>query len=127
MGFGTMGTKGRGLGSNSGGDNLSGLVAAQIEFGFKLFKAIVAREPRQNVFVSPISIATVLAMTYNGAEGDTRRAMARALELGDREPEEVNQAFLRLEEALQKGDPGIEFGMANSLWARRGSGLKLTL
>ena len=46
------------------------------EFTFDLYKAAAAGE---NVFLSPYSVSTALAMTYAGARGVTEAEMARAL------------------------------------------------
>jgi serine protease inhibitor len=118
--FGGMDAKGMSSLNAPKDDDLSRLVAAQAKFGFSLFKKLVTREPRGNVFVSPMSIAMALTMTYNGATGETRKAMARSLELEGMDPEDVNRAYARLRNALVQPDPKIELALANSLWARKG-------
>jgi serine protease inhibitor len=58
------------------------LVDADNAFAFSLFREINAGEDSSgNVFVSPLSVAMALGMTYNGAGGATRDAMAEALQL----------------------------------------------
>src|SRR5262245_49858394 len=57
------------------------LTAASTRFSFKLYDQILKRRSGNNTFVSPASVMQALAMTYNGADGTTRQAMARALEL----------------------------------------------
>src|SRR5688572_1122533 len=47
---------------------------AQREFSLALFRQIAQTETKENLFVSPASIAVALAMTYNGARGDTQKA-----------------------------------------------------
>src|SRR5581483_11085391 len=56
------------------------LAAANVRFGFKLYGELVRQSAEHNIFVSPSSIALCLTMAYNGAAGDTRQAMAQALE-----------------------------------------------
>ena len=51
------------------------LVDANNKFGFKLFSEIQKSQSNENVFVSPISIAIALSMTYNGAGGETQEAI----------------------------------------------------
>ena len=68
------------------------LVAANTRFGFKLFSEIAKQDAGKNVFISPFSVAAALAMTYNGASGETRQAMAETLELNGMSLDEVNQA-----------------------------------
>jgi len=57
------------------------MIEADNSFGFSLFKEVVNNEdPGVNIFISPTSVALALAMTYNGAEGETREAMEFALQ-----------------------------------------------
>jgi serine protease inhibitor len=100
------------------------LVSANTEFGFKLFREIAASAAGRNVFISPSSVALALAMTYNGASGETRQAMARALEVQAMSLEEVNRVGGQLRAALEGADPKARLLVANSLWARRGVGFK---
>ncbi len=68
------------------------LIEADNRFAFKLFREINAREdPGKNVFVSPLSVAMALGMTYNGAAGATREAMGQTLEFGGMSVTDVNQ------------------------------------
>lgn len=96
------------------------MASAQATFGFRLFSNLTTDEPTGNVFISPSSVAFALAMTWNGAAGETREAMGRVLELQGMSREEVNQASLALKNALQQGDPAVQLHIANSLWARKG-------
>lgn len=49
----------------------SDLVAANNRFAFQIFKELVEEDAGKNIFISPFSISTALAMTCNGAEGST--------------------------------------------------------
>ena len=100
------------------------LTGATSRFAFKLYEQILKRRTSENIFVSPASAMMALAMTYNGADGETRKAMARALEIEGMSLEEVNQGFADLKSALAPADPKIQIKIANSLWARNGSTLK---
>lgn len=96
------------------------LVAADNQFGFDLFNQLRSRERDKNIFISPLSIACALTMTYNGAAGETRQAMARGLKLDGMSLDEVNRANATLMSSLKSTDPKIELTIANSLWARQG-------
>ena len=100
------------------------LVSANTSFGFNLFEKLVERNPDGNTFVSPASIAMALAMTYNGANGDTQEAMAKTLELQGMSLEEVNQASAALMERLKNLGDDVLLNIANSLWAREGEEFK---
>jgi serine protease inhibitor len=96
------------------------VVSANTRFAFKLYREIIRRDSAKNVFVSPASVSLALAMTYNGAEGATREAMAEALELAGLERREVNQAGIELLRSLEQNDSGVRLAIANSLWAKKG-------
>ncbi len=98
--------------------------AANNRFAFKLYEQILKRPVDKNTFISPASVMLALAMTYNGADGKTREAMAQALELQGMSVDEVNRAFADLKSALDSTDPKIKLNIANSLWARNGLSLK---
>lgn len=97
------------------------LVRANNNLGFDVFHELrQAENENGNIFISPASILTALAMTYNGAGGDTRDAMEDALHLRGMSTEEVNTAFAALLTILQNPDPEVELALANSLWGREG-------
>lgn len=96
------------------------LTAASTRFSFKLYDQILKQRTGNNTFVSPASVMLALAMTYNGADGTTREAMARALEFESMSRDDVNRAFADLNSALAPADPKVQLKIANSLWARSG-------
>ncbi|MBD2097150.1 serpin family protein [Trichocoleus sp. FACHB-591] len=100
------------------------LVTANTTFGFKLFAQALKADAGKNVFISPSSVAIALAMTYNGAKGETQQAMAKALELQGLSLADVNRSNAALISGLQKADPAVEVAIANSLWTQKGTGLQ---
>ncbi|NPV14372.1 serpin family protein [candidate division WOR-3 bacterium] len=96
------------------------LVSAKNDFGFRVLSTLVSSAPKENVFISPYSIATALTMTYNGSDGETRSAMAQALGIAGIELERLNTEEKFLSGQLKKDKPGVELLIANSLWARKG-------
>ena len=97
------------------------LTQAASRFSFKLYDQLLKqRKNNNNTFVSPASVMLCMAMAYNGADGTTRDAMARALELDAMSLDETNRAFADLKSALAPTDPKIQINIANSLWARNG-------
>ena len=56
------------------------LIVAENVFAWKLFREINRQQDDENIFVSPLSVAMALGMTYNGAAGSTREAMQQTLE-----------------------------------------------
>src|SRR5258706_2779843 len=52
---------------------------SQNSFGLKLMADLAAEHPRQNVFISPLSIYLALAMAETGSAGKTRSAMRHTM------------------------------------------------
>lgn len=97
------------------------LVNGYTGFGLKLFRAVADDAGDENVFLSPSSVAFALGMTYNGADGATREAMARALGVQGMSLDEVNAASRDWRLALARPDTAVELTIANSLWGRQGT------
>ena len=100
------------------------LIAATSRFAFKLYDQVLKQRTTKNVFVSPASVMLALAMTYNGAEGETRQAMAQALDIEHMSLDEVNRAFADLRSILGTSEPKLQLKIANSLWANKKISLK---
>src|SRR5574341_1539011 len=95
------------------------LIATGNQFAFNFFREVVRQgNPDSNVFVSPLSAAMALGMTYNGARGETQTAMARTLGLDQLTTQEANEAFQSLIALLRGLDPKVDFRLANSIWYR---------
>jgi serpin B len=95
-------------------------IAGNTRFAFKLFGALTAGAPSENIFFSPASVALALALAANGARGATWRAFAQALDLGAADLEQLNRAGADTLRALGQADPQVELAIANSLWVRQG-------
>ena len=84
-----------------------------------------------NLFFSPYSISTALAMTYGGARGETAEEMAAALHFA-LPPERLHAAFADLIRHLNNGGKARrQAEIANRLWGQKDYGflpafLKLT-
>ncbi len=95
------------------------LTKATTQFGFRVLKQLADEYEGKNVFISPTSISIALCMTYNGAAGETKRAMAKVLELNSLSLQEINSASKNLLENMQAPGKGVTIHFANSLWARK--------
>ncbi len=97
------------------------LINSNNKFGFKLFREVIEQENADtNVFISPLSVAMALGMTYNGANGTTEEAMRATLEFGNLTIQEINESYQSLIELLINLDPKVIFQIANSIWYRQG-------
>ena len=74
-----------------------------------------------NLFFSPHSISTALAMTYSGARGGTEKQMAEVLHF-DLEQKRLHAAFRELLDQLEteEGQRGYQLSVANALWGQKG-------
>lgn len=91
-----------------------------VELALDLYARVATRN-EGNLFFSPYSISSALAMTYAGAAGPTKEEMARALRF-DKDEEAVHAGFGKLTAALNKlGKSGqVKLSVANALWAQKG-------
>ncbi|HEY7181390.1 MAG TPA: serpin family protein [Blastocatellia bacterium] len=105
---------------NNSANMNSNLAAASNAFGFDLFQQLLRQAANENVFFSPLSVTVALGMTYNGAAGETKTGMARALKIEGMSLADLNRASAELLKALKSSDPKIELAVANSLWTRGG-------
>jgi serpin B len=95
------------------------VVAADNLFGLELFQRVLANDTTTgNIFISPTSVALALAMTYNGADGETKTAMEETLRKQGLTTEQLNQSYKDLMDALISVDPKVLFEIANSIWYR---------
>jgi serpin B len=90
------------------------------QFALQLYQALRGNEG--NLFFSPYSISTALAMTYAGARGDTQQQMAQVLHLPSMTQEQLAQAFGEIIKDLNKRGGGgkYELRVANALWGQQG-------
>ncbi|MGF7186824.1 serine protease inhibitor [Desulfitispora alkaliphila] len=89
---------------------------ASNDFGIKVLQNLVTED--ENIFISPTSIYTALAMTYNGSGSETKEAMAEVLGIEDLELDKFNKNNLALLYYLQVADPSVTINIANSLWMK---------
>ncbi len=95
------------------------LLEADNAFAFEIFKEISqSEEDGKNIMISPLSISLALAMTYNGADGETKEAMEDVLHLHGLSTEDINKSYQSLINALLSVDPKVIMEIANSIWYR---------
>jgi serpin B len=99
---------------------MEGVVQGNNAFALALYGKLRA-ENKDNIFLSPYSISTALAMTYAGARGKTATDMADVLHFTVPQ-DQVPPAFAALAAKLH-GDvkkDGYQLQIANRLWAQTG-------
>jgi serine protease inhibitor len=95
------------------------LVQGNTAFALDLYGSLI--EGHENLFLSPFSISTALAMTYAGARGETAAQMARALHF-PRDGESLHAAFARLRARVDRvqAEGDVALAVANALWPQAG-------
>ena len=95
------------------------VVEGNHQFAFDLYSQVGKGDG--NLFFSPFSISTALAMTYAGAKGNTETQMAQTLHFSLSQ-ECLHPGYSALMHGLQ-ADPahsGFELSIANALWGQSG-------
>ena len=98
-------------------DELRATAGAANAFAFDLYARLKSTDG--NLFFSPASISTALAMTYGGAAGETKQQMAAVLHFelpGDR----LHGAQRTLGEILNASNKNYRLSTANRLWGAEG-------
>lgn len=92
-------------------------------FAFDLYRQLAASEG--NLFFSPSSIHTALAMTYAGARGQTAEQMARTMHY-PLDGDTLHPAYAELLQTLSgqskesTRQPAYQLNIANALWSQKG-------
>lgn len=110
--------------SNTGGNDIKEVVGGNTDFAFALYDKLRSNDSNANLFFSPYSISTALAMTYAGARGETEKQMATALRFtlpGKR----LHSAFGGLQKQIVQDEKsrGYQLFVANALWGQKGEPL----
>ncbi len=104
----------------TGKDADDAFVCSQMRLAVELFQAAAAESEDENVLISPLSIQLALAMTANGAAGETRAEMEVLLG-GGISLEELNEYLYTYVSGLPTGEK-CKLRLANSIWFREDEG-----
>ena len=89
---------------------------SQMEFALALLRGTADQSREENLLISPLSVELALAMTANGAAGQTRREMECLLG-GDIPLEQLNGYLYSYSNSLTD-DKNSNLKIANSIWFR---------
>ena len=95
------------------------LIAAQTRFSLNLFSTLQKKDPKKNLFISPISISQAIGMIYNGAAAETQTAIGSALSLEDLSLNDFNSGNEDLRNALEHPGKDVQLNIANSIWTNQ--------
>jgi len=93
------------------------LQSAMLDFSWRLFRETMGSEG--NVLISPTSVYLALAMTMNGADGETLTAMTKALSAQGMSQQALNEACRGWISILRTRTDKTQVSVANSIWFRQ--------
>lgn len=91
-------------------------ISAQMAFSMDVFKKSVKDSGTENVLVSPLSVQTALAMTANGAKGETKTEMENVLAKGMSLNDLNSYLYTYRKSLTDKSESKLH--IANSIWFR---------
>ena len=92
---------------------------ASNDFGMKVFAGLLSEAKGREVSFSPLSLSLALALTAEGAEGDTFKQFSDVIGWGNATKEEVGAYYRKMIDGLVKTDPRVSFTSCNSVWAAK--------
>lgn len=107
--------------------NEKAMVASDQEFAFEFFSKVFAEEAKKedkNFMVSPFSLSMALAMTWNGAAGETKKDMQQTLKMKGDNDDDINGYYKKLKEALLKTDPKTKLTIENAIFTNEQIAIK---
>lgn len=93
-----------------------------IDFTKQLYIESAEENVNDNIFNSPVSLAYVLSMIANGAEGETRDEILQAL--GTDDLSNLNDFCNILSTKITKADRKVKLAFANSMWVDKSLSIK---
>lgn len=91
------------------------------DFTFRLFRA---SKEEENIVLSPLSVTYALSMLNNGASGETREEIKRALGFGDKEVADINAFCLKMMTDCATLDNRVKLLISNTVFMNKGYMLK---
>ncbi|XP_069469635.1 serpin B6-like [Ambystoma mexicanum] len=96
---------------------MEGLSEANTSFALNLWKKLSEDDNKKNVFFSPMSISSALAMVFLGAQGDTAAQMAQTLQFN--KAKDVHSGFQSLIAEVNKPDTKYLLRTGNRLYGEK--------
>ena len=96
------------------------VVEANNRFAFDLYSNLIndPQNQKSNIFFSPFSISSALAITYEGARGTTADEIATVFHFPKNDSLRRKQ-FLKVFDEMNRGENSYTLRMANALWAEK--------
>ena len=95
-------------------DHQKSMVNKSNDFSFRLFKQ--TNGTNKSRILSPLSVAYVLGMLNDGAEGETSRQIMQVLGFDGKSTKEINEFCANILENLPKVDENVKLNIANAMF-----------
>lgn len=110
------------LGNTAVSQGVKDVVKGNNEFTFDLYDQINDKE--ENLFFSPYSVSSALAMTYNGAEGKTKNEMSDVLNF-NKDINALSENYSALNDHITGlSSKKIQLNIANAIWGQQDYGFR---
>jgi len=96
--------------------NISNFVNSSNQFAFDLYSILKGEE--RNIFFSPYSLSTAMAMAYEGARGQTSEEIRQVFHYPE-DIEILRRGYAEIINQINKKDKKYELHTANALWAQK--------
>ena len=105
---------------NSTPEGIAEVVTANNQFAIDMYQQISgqSKQAEENVFFSPYSLSTAMAMLYAAAEGETKAQIQKTFHYPALNVLNPNSAALH--EQFNKPNPNYQLATANDLWIQQG-------
>lgn len=93
------------------------VVEANNTFALNLYKTLITKE-KGNIFYSPYSLSAALAITYEGAKGQTAQEIADVF--GFPQLQDLRPNFAAIYRQINQTNNNYQLSTGNALWAQKG-------
>lgn len=99
-------------------DENSPITGANNNFGFNLIKNLINKDKNKNMIISPLSVSTILSMTQNGADKETKEEMKNCIGLKNISDKDINSQYYGLLDYYNNLKL-VNLKVANSIWVNK--------
>lgn len=96
--------------------DVNNVVTANNQFAFELYSKYKSKDG--NIFFSPYSLSSALAMAYEGARGKTAEEMQAVFNF-PKDDSTRRESFLKINDRINKKDKKYTLYILNALWAQK--------
>lgn len=98
----------------------SSITKANNTLGSSLIKQLVKQNNDDNTVISPLSLSSILTLTENGANGDTKKEILNLMNLDESSSTKINDEYYNLLFNYKYAQPD-PINLCNSIWINNGT------